>query len=113
MSEKKIQRGYYDRPPSCRVRVHGQNEHGDIIAETQGGYILLLQKDEADSWLHLPNCTGFDWQPPKPKTRTVTLTTWLLFDREGREMTRESSYKPESWIHCVPLSTRTVEVSCE
>jgi hypothetical protein len=114
VSEKKIQTGYYDRPcPQNRVRVHGLNRNGHLVIEYESGRIELRMESEADDWTYLPDCTGWDWEPPKPKTRTVELTKWLYWDTEGREFVLECVPKPENWNHAIALSTRTVEVPCE
>lgn len=71
---------------------------------------LWVNKDNAIR--HLPDCTGFDYKiPPKPQKKTITLTTWLVGDRENDLTAMETAFKPTfGWKIIHKLSERTVEI---
>ena len=45
---------------------------GNRLSDSQ--YVLLL--NELAPLTHLPDCTGWDWQPPKPETKYRAFKTW-------------------------------------
>ena len=63
--ETKIQPGQWWEKPGTRVFVVGLSLDGRIVAEREYGTIALLARGELyqDGWKHLPDCTGWDWQP--------------------------------------------------
>jgi hypothetical protein len=50
--------------------IIGKNTHGLIVYQDRMG---LLYVDKTGGWNtigeHLPDCTGWDWQPPKPEKK--------------------------------------------
>ena len=119
MSEKKPEAGEWWRRVVSQdiVFICGHDPEGDPVYSEYGGITVDcdLMSEFLDNHEHLPNCTGFDWEPPKPKpkTRTVTLTTYLMWDSEGTEFVTEQSKDPRGYAHVKVLGIRTVEVPCE
>ena len=46
-----------------RVRIIGVKSDGQIVYELSDESVGVMSVNVADSWQHLPECTGWDWKP--------------------------------------------------
>jgi hypothetical protein len=96
------------------VRIIGFDGDECVVRHRDGRLTTLAKENwqRTDSeWQHLPDCDSFDWIPPKPRTRTVVLREWLVWDLAGHEIIHWQSTKPVCWYYSRPTGeTRTIEV---
>lgn len=94
-----------------RVYLIGQKRNGHVVCEYRDGSIATLVV--GDWWTHLPDCTGWDWQPEvaKSATRTIILRQWIAWNEIGFECEVWRVTKPIAWDNCYETGeTKTVEV---
>lgn len=61
MSDKTPQPSEWWEKENVRVQVVGSKRNGVIVGEHECGSICMFVSYH--DWQHLPDCTGFDWQP--------------------------------------------------
>jgi hypothetical protein len=62
---EKPKAGEWWEKEGVRLRVIGEKRNGLTVGEHECGSIDLFRSQ--DGWQHLTECTGFDWQEPKPE----------------------------------------------
>lgn len=103
MSKVKPVAGQWYEWQEQRVYCVGQDSHGHTIVNNECGTLNILRGKLIEELKHLPDCTGWDWQPPQPAEdpeEWVEITDSEHVLREGVDFV---SYKEiEDWF---PVTT--------
>ena len=111
-TQKQPQAGEWWTCKGTRVRIVGLHSGGDYVCELEAGDLTILPLGR--TWQHLPDCTGWEWQPevwPKwyvlDETQGVCKVPWYIKRTSENECLRWGlncdgvtfGFESQTWKH--------------
>jgi hypothetical protein len=117
MKKPKANEWWQSKDDADRVYICGFDHQGDpVYSHAEGAYVDTIEMNYfLDEYEHLPDCTGWDWEPKqtKPPVTRVTLHRIMIQKPDGEWHQIVRSNIPEwRWDRWHIVETFEVEIPC-